>query len=96
MNAGDAVRLIELYARGADPKLTGNHELVRQLLNEKLKDFAQKTGSWESSATISSVSGQQEYELPADKVHVSYVEYDSYEAHKITFQDSKSLKEQSS
>jgi len=93
MNAGTAARLIELYASGADPKLTGNHELVRELLNQKLKEFAARTGAFETKASISSVANQQEYELPADKIHVKMVKYDSYKAYKITYVQSVELAE---
>ncbi len=91
MNIGRLSNLIELYCKGVDPELTGNHELIRDLINLKMKDFAHKTGILESSATISSVASQQEYELPADNLHIKNVFYDDYKARKITFLQSKEL-----
>jgi len=91
MNVGRLTNLIELYCRGVDPLLSANHELVRDIMNMKLKEFAARTGIIESKSSITSVANQQEYELPADKTHVKYVFYDDYKAKKINFIQSKEL-----
>lgn len=85
LNIGKAVDLIELMCKNVDPLLSRNHELVRQLINMKLREFADETGILETSATISSVADQQEYQLPADCLHVSKVKYDDYKIGKILF-----------
>ena len=91
LNIGAAVDLIELMCKGVDPKLSGNHELVRQLMNMKLREFADRTGVLETQSTATSVADQQEYELPADKIHVKKVVFDDYKAHKITFDQVEEL-----
>jgi len=91
LNVGVAVDLIEKMCSGVDPKLSGNHELVRQLINMKLREFADQTGILETKATISSVADQQEYELPADCLHVSKVLYDDYKCDKINFDQVEDL-----
>ena len=83
LSIGRAVDLIELYCKGVDPLLSRNHELVRQILNMKLREFADRTGILETKATISSVASQQEYQLPADCLHITNVIYDDYKAGKI-------------
>jgi len=85
MSVGKAVDTIELMVRNVDPNLSSNPELIREILNNKLKEFAQRTGILETKATISSVADQQEYELPADCLHVSKVVFDDYKAYKIRF-----------
>jgi hypothetical protein len=85
MSVENAVASIELICRGVDPELSSNPELIREILNKKLAEFAHKTGILESKATIASVADQQEYELPADCLHVSKVVFDDYKAVKISF-----------
>ena len=85
MSIGRAVDAIELMCKGVDPMLASNHEFVREILNKKLAEFANRTGVLSSKATIDSVADQQEYELPSDCLHVSKVVFDDYKAHKITF-----------
>lgn len=91
MNIGRARGLIELLCQNVDPLYSRNPELVRDLLNIKLREFADRTGILESSATISSISGTQEYELPADCLHVKDVIYDGYRANKITHRQVREL-----
>lgn len=91
ISTGKMADLIALYCRGVDPLLAENHELIRDIMNLKLKEVAGSTGALETSATISSVSGQKEYQLPADNVHVKYVYYDDFEAHKITHKQALEL-----
>jgi len=91
ISVGRATNLIELWCKGVDPQLSGNHELIREIMNMKLRDFAHKTAVIESKATISSVASQTEYELPVDADHIKHVFYDDYEAEKITFLESKEL-----
>ena len=95
LSIGRMVDLIELMCRGVDPSLSSNHELVRDIINLKLKDFAQRTGALETSATISSIASQKEYELPADKLHVKFVYYDDSEAKKITHKTALEMKQAS-
>ena len=95
MSIGDAVHTIELMCKGVDPVLSSNHELIREIMNKKMAEFAARTGVLETSATIASVADQQEYELPADKVHVKKVVFDDYKAHKITFDQVEELQGQS-
>jgi len=83
--------LIKLYCKGVDPQISDNHELIRDIMNLKFKELASKTGALETSATISSVASQKEYQLPADNVHVKYVYYDDYEATKITHKQALEL-----
>lgn len=91
LNVGRAIDLIEYFCKNVDPEITSNHELVRQILNMKLRDFADRTGILETKSTISSVADQQEYELPADCLHISKVVYDDYKAAKITFDQIEEL-----
>ncbi len=86
LNVGRARELCELYV-GKDI----NPELFRELLNVKLREFANKTGILESSATLNSAADTQEYELPADCLHVKDVIYDDYRAHKIDLWKVKEL-----
>ena len=92
ISIGRASNLIELYCQGVDPLYSRNHELIRDLINMKMREFANRTGILETSATISSVADQQEYELPADKLHITKVLYDDYLAKKITFGQVEILK----
>jgi hypothetical protein len=85
LNVGEAVDLIELLCKGVDPLLAGNHELVRKIMDMKLKEFAHRTGILETKSTRTSVADQQEYELPSDSLHVSKVVFDDYKCVKISF-----------
>ena len=87
LNVGKARELVELWV-GKDL----NPELFRELLNIKLRDFCNRSGVLETSATLTSVADTQEYELPSDCLHVKDVIYDSYRAHKINFWDVKEIK----
>jgi len=86
ISIGKALDLVELLCKNVDPALSSNHELFRDILNMKLREFAADTGILETKATISSVADQQEYQLPSDKIHVKLVYFDDYKADKITFE----------
>jgi len=89
LNVGKARELCELYV-GKDI----NPELFREVLNIKLRDFANKTGVLESMSSINSAADTQEYELPSDCLHVKDVIYDNYRAFKIDFWKVQELKGQ--
>lgn len=89
---GRAVDLIELMCSNVNPALSENHELVRKLINMKLKEFAAKTGILESRSTITTVANQQEYELPEDSLNITLVDFDGKECQKIIFNQVNELK----
>lgn len=91
LNVGRFIDLIELYCRGVNPELAKNKELIRDIMNIKLREFAHRTGILETKATISSVADQEEYELPADCLHVKDVIYDDHRAYKINHKQVKDL-----
>jgi hypothetical protein len=91
LNVGKACDLIELLCQNVDPKFSGNKELIRDLLNIKLREFCDRTGIIESKSSISSVASTQEYELPTDCLHVTQVIYDDYKARKISHAQVKEL-----
>lgn len=87
-SVGQACDLIELFAgRAGVGKDKINRELTWKLLNVKAHELARRSGVLTTKSTISSVADQQEYELPSDVIHINKVNYDDYEAHKITFDD---------
>lgn len=89
LNVSKARELCELYV-GRDI----NPVLFWELLNMQLRDFADKTGVLESTATIDSVADTQEYQLPSDCLHVKEVIYDDFKAYKITYAQVQEIKEQ--
>jgi len=91
LNVGKARNLVELFCQNVDPTYSSNPELIRDLLNIKLREFCDRTGILESKATISSVASTSEYELPIDCLHVKDVIYDDYRARKITHRQVKEL-----
>lgn len=93
-SVGRLCDLIEIYARNVDPKLSGNKELIRKIINMKLKEFSNRTGLLSSSATRLSIADQTEYELPEDCLHVTDVIFDDYRAYKIHFEDVKNMQDQ--
>lgn len=94
LNIGKARSMIELMAQGVDKLYSQNPQLVRDLINLKLREFCDRTGILESKATISSVNGTSEYELPIDCLHVREVHFDEYRANKITHDQVIELKGQ--
>jgi len=86
LNTGTLLDMVELYvgkggaSRGKIPR-----KALREILNQKVKEFAARTAVASSMITRTTVSGQQEYELGADVLHITKVNYDGSRAHKITF-----------
>ena len=86
LNVGKARELCELLV-----KKDVNPELFWEIMNIKLREFADKTGVLASSATLNSVASTDEYQLPSDCLHVSDVIYDGYRAQKATIDLQKEL-----
>jgi hypothetical protein len=89
LNVGKARHLVELYTGTENI----NEELFLDIMNERLRDFAARAGTLESSATIDTISGTQEYELSLNVAHVKQVVMDDYDItrNKIHYQDVKAL-----
>ena len=86
LNVGKARELCELLV-----KKDVNPVLFWELMNIKLREFADRTGVLESSATLNSVASTYDYQLPSDCLHVSDVIYDGYRAQKATTELVKEL-----
>lgn len=84
---GTMRQLCEQYARQSI-----DSELFREILNKKAVEFSSRTGVLESSWTLDSVADTQEYQLPADCLHVKDIVYDDYRAHKILYSQVKEIR----
>lgn len=87
-NVGTIRDLVELYAgQGGVNRERIPPKLVHRVINFKLQEFSRRTGALSSKITRKTVADQQEYELGPDVVHITKVNFDGSEAHKILFKD---------
>ena len=98
-NVGHIIDMIQMHVgAGGTNRDDVNEKLIIDLINLKIKDFVSKTKSSVYKSTVATAdedgSGavDQEYELPSDVHNVTKVNFDSYEAHKITFEDVDRMK----
>ena len=86
INVGKIVNLVQFYAgrAGVLPENTTiPPHIIKAVIDLKLKEFAFLTGVASSSAEINTVSGQKEYELPADHLHIRAVKLDGEKVVKV-------------
>jgi len=98
-NVGHIIDQIQTYAgKSGTNRDAVNEKLIIDLINQKTKEWARKTKFQALKATITTAdedgdgSIDQEYELPPDVIQITKVNYDSYEAHKISFEDVDRMK----
>ena len=95
LNVDRLSNLMELYAGKAGvTKDRIKPELIREIINLKMRDFASRTHVLESKSTVSSVADQQEYELPSDAVHIKECHVDGYRATKIIYEQEAEISEE--
>ena len=67
-------------------------KLLNEIITLKLSEFGRRTGTIGSKNTFTTAANVQEYELTTDVTHITKLNYDSYIAQKITFEDVDILK----
>ena len=99
-NTSTIIDLIEMYAGSAGTNNSSiSKKLIKQVMNLKLRDFANRTFQSENLATLTTGDDDgdgvvdQEYELPQSVMHLNKVNVDGTVAVKIRFEDVDKLKE---